>query len=255
MFTSLELSRLLKGGGMNQFLKQYGNLVNSNTFIACGGDTAVFDYNNQVIKVVPKNIRFFKHFGNDRHSAKDFKKYINRLEPFFLPVGEVMYENDDFFVYTQEKCKLIESKRINKKTVINLFRLIQFMIVNNVILTDLAPHNLGVSNKGLVVFDYHGLHRLTKNGKIKRPDWWRRLARNLTRFMCGLYCPKKRSQYSQMMQQCDSYVIKTMTADKDLPSVFTELIKYLMTQQNHVSIEELCNHLEQCIKYIKKKDI
>lgn len=253
MFTSIELSKLYKEGALDNLFKKCGHLMNPSTLYASGGDTTVFRYvhdgRKSVIKIAPKNIRFFKHFGKTR-SAKEFKKYINRLDPFFLPVEDIIYEDENVFVYTQKKCRLIKSNRINKKVVADVFRLVQFMLVNNILLTDLAPHNLAILHRQVVVFDYHGLHRLTKDGVIKREDWWRRLARNLTRFICGLYNPKKRSEYSTAMQNCDRNVIKKMEEDPGIPEVFTTMIKYLLKEQNNVSINKLCTFLEKCITCI-----
>lgn len=253
LFASLELSRLYQHGQMDQFLSHFHSLVNRETLLATGSDVSVFRYDvdgqKKVLKVAPKTLRFFKHFGK-HHSGKDFKKYINRLKPYFLPVDEIPYEDENFFVYIQHKCQLIESKRINSKVVIDLFRLIQFMLVNDILLTDLAPHNLGLLKGHVVVFDYHGLHRLTKEGQIKRPDWWRRLVRNLVRFVCGLYCPRKRHEYSLLMENCDTKVIQKMSQDPDIPECLTTLVEYLMTQENRASVPTVCEHLETCIKYI-----
>jgi hypothetical protein len=254
MFTAVELSRLFKAGQMDELFRKCGHVINPSNLLACAGDTSVFGFDvngkKYVAKVVPKNIRFFKHFGHG-HDAKDFKKYINRLDPYFLPVEEILYEDDNLFVYSQRKCKIIESKRINKKIVIDVLRLVQFMLINDILLTDLAPHNLGVDGNRVVVFDYHGLHRLKKNGVIKREDWWRRLVRNLARFIIGLASQHKRAEYSAMMQNCTEGVVKKMETDPEVPAVFTTLVKYLMKEQSHASIETTCAHLEACINQIK----
>ena len=255
MFKAVELNRLFNGGQLDGLLRKFNTQLTMENLIACGGDVTVFKYmgkdnKKHVAKIVPKNIRFFDHFG-DGNSAKDFKKCINRLDPYFLPVEEILYEDDNVFVYTQRKCKLIESKRITRKVVIDVLRLVQFMFVNDILLTDLAPHNLGIINKHVVVFDYHGLHRLTKNGELKRCDWWRRLARNLTRFITGLCCPHERPAYSLLMQNCDEKVIKKMNNDTSIPKCFTGLVQYLMVEENTASIEKICQYLEECITFIK----
>jgi hypothetical protein len=259
MFTSEELLRLCQAGALDPLFEALGDIICPKNLIASGGDTSVFQgpicdvdgcSSDVIVKIAPKNIRFFKHFGKGDYAAKDFKKYINRLDPFFLPVEEILYEDENVFVYTQQKCKLIKSKRITQDTVAGVFRLVQFMLVNDVLLTDLAPHNLGVFHKQVVVFDYHGLHRLTKEGSIKRADWWRRLARNLTRFICGLYNQKRRPEYSLQMQNCDQSVVNLMTNDPAMPRPFVTLIQYLWSQNNDVNLETVCQHLENCIGHV-----
>lgn len=256
MFSSIELKKMYKEGQMDHVLRSLGSIINPNNLVASAGDSSVFHYqkNNQkyVVKIVPKNIRFFKHFGK-KNSAKDFKKYINRLSPYFLPVEDLLYEDKNLFVYSQKECKVIESKKINKKVVIEVLRLIQFMLVNDILLTDLAPHNIGLLNNHVVVFDYHGLHRLTKNGVIKREDWWRRLVRNITRYITGLISAHKRAEYSLLMQNCNESVVKKLESDDDIPKVFSVMVKYLMTEQNNTKIDKLCSYLEDCINQIKSR--
>jgi hypothetical protein len=255
MFTSVELSRLFSQGQLNNLFKKHGDIINPSNLLASAGDASVFNYEKNgikyVAKIAPKNIRFFKHFGKG-YKAADFKKYINRLTPYFLPVEEILYEDENIFVYTQKKCKIITSDKINKKVVLDVFRLVQFMLINNVLLTDLAPHNLGIIDKKVVIFDYHGLHRFTKDGEIKRVDWWRRLVRNLTRFVSAMSSAHKRAEYSLLMQDCNKKVIAKMELDPEIPKSFTTMVKYLSTAQNNTTIETVCTYLENCIKDINQ---
>jgi hypothetical protein len=254
MFKSLELTRLFEVGQMEQLFRKCGHIINPEHLIASSNDTSVFDYFSNgekcVAKVVPKNIRFFKHFGQ-HNNAKDFKKYINRLHPYFLPVEEILFEDENLFVYTQKKCKIITSDRISAKVVIEIFRLVQFMLINDILLTDIAPHNLGLTGKHVVVFDYHGLHRLKKNGIIKENDWWRRIVRNLVRFVCGLESKHKRAEYSALMQNCDENVLRKLEHDPEIPKPLSALIRYVMLKQAHSAIDTTCAHLEACINYLK----
>lgn len=256
MFSSLELLRLYEYGQMNKMFEKLGSLVNLKTLLTTGGDVSVFNYEKEgqkyVIKLAPKNLRFFRHFGRGDHLATDFQKYINRLEPFFVPVEEIMYEDENFFVYTQKKCKVIESSKINKKVAIDVFRLVQFMLINDILLTDLAPHNLGLLNGHVCVFDYHGLHRMTENGVIKEANWWQRLVRNLTRFMCGVYNPRKRPLYSDLMQNCDSRVVTKMESESFFPQDFINFVKYVMIEGRNAKTVTMCEYLQGCIDYITK---
>lgn len=249
-FKCPDLRHLYSSGKLDHVIKQFGNLINNQTLIANGGDASVFDYHNgeSVLKLVPKTIRFFQHFGNKGPtSANEFQKYINHLDPFFLPVDEILYEDDNVFIYTQRKCQLLNTKTINTGVVIDVFRLIQFMLLSDILLTDLAPHNLGIYKDHVLVFDYHGLHRLKKNGQIKRTNWWRRLARNLTRFICCIYVPDRRKEFAQLMQNCNSNTIAKFENEPQMPISFVELLKYLSNQQNRVIIDQVYEYLELCI--------
>jgi len=253
LFKSDELMKLYQVGQMDTLFQKLGHIINPTNLIATANDTSVFRYDKDgkkyVVKVTPKNLRFFKHFGHD-HSAKDFKKYINRLDPYFLPVDEILYEDENIFVYSQEKCTVIKTDKINRKVVAEVLRLVQFMLVNDILLTDLAPHNLGLIHHHVVVFDYHGLHRLTQDGSIKRVNWWRRLLRNLTRFISALHGAHKRAEYSALMQNCTDSVVKQIEEDQAIPKPYSQLVRYLFTEQNRASIPQICEYLENTINEI-----
>jgi hypothetical protein len=252
MFNCSELNSFYRKGRLDVVLRKFRHELNPKTFIGSGGDTCVFSYDDgkSVLKLCTKGIRYFKHFGK-RGDAKGFQKHINSLYSFFVPVDEIWYEDDDIFIYKQQRCDIITSKDINKQIVIDVFRLIQFMLINDILLTDLAPHNLGLMNGHVVIFDYHGLHRLKKKGQINRENWWKRIARNLTRFISALYVPNKRQEYANLMQNCNSKVIKKLEHQGDLPSSFISLIKYLNKHNEKASIDQVVDLIDDCIYNIK----
>jgi hypothetical protein len=256
MFKSVELAHLEETGQLRVLMSKFRGFT-SGKLIASGGDATVFDYDGGcVAKICSKKIRYFKHFGSN-NSAESFKRHINELYPFFLPVVDILYEDLNVFVYTQKKCQMLNTKSIDNSIVIDILRLIQFMIINNVILTDLAPHNLGLININgqlqTIIFDYHGLHPLSdESGDIKRAGWWRRLARNMTRFVSALYVPEKRKHYGALMQNCDSIVLLELQNEKSIPVSFTNLLTYLSTYQNKAEIDQICLHIDLCVEDLKK---
>jgi len=255
LFNSPELARLYKKGELDKVLNIYKHRINKKTLVGSGGDASVFrcDDDQCVLKLCTKQIRYFKHFSK-RGRASKFMVHINRLDPFFVPVEEILYEDKNVFIYKQKRCTIITSKDIDKQVVIDVFRLVQFMLNNNILLTDLAPHNLGLVNGQVKVFDYHGLHRLKKKGVIKRTYWWKRIVRNLTRFVCGFYIPHKRTEYAGLMQNCNRSTIKKMGRDPSIPYSFIELIKYLESRRDKVSLDKTVDLLEACISQIKASE-
>jgi len=252
LFNSPELASFYRKEALDEVLHQLRKEINTKTLIGSGGDASVFGSadGRYVIKLCTKKIRYFKHFGK-RGQATEFQKHINGLDPFFVPVEEIMYEDRNIFVYKQKRCDIITSQDIDLQVVVDVFRLVQFMLINDILLTDLAPHNLGLLDGHIVAFDYHGLHRLKKKGQIKRANWWKRVARNLTRFICAYCVPDKRKDYAKLMQNCNSSAVKKLENEKDLPRSFGRLIRYLLEHKNKASIDRIVDLLEQCISDLK----
>jgi len=252
MFNSPELASLYKKGELDRVLNRFHDEINTKTLVGSGGDASVFSCEDEdaVIKLCTKQIRYFKHFGK-KGSAMGFQKHINSLDPFFVPVEKILYEDKNVFLYKQRKCGIITSKEITQQVVIDVFRLVQFMLINGILLTDLAPHNLGLLDGQVVVFDYHGLHRLKKKGQIKREYWWKRIARNLTRFICGYLIPDKRKEYANLMQNCNQEAIRKLEREAGLPVSFALLIKYLESHRNKVNLDQVIDLIEDTITDIK----
>ena len=252
LFNSRELFRLHEKGELDEILKIFRHTINGDTLLGSGGDASVFrcDDDQYVLKLCSKQIRYFKHFAK-RGSASKFLTHINKLHPFFVPVEEILYEDKNVFIYRQKRCEIVRHKDITKQVVIDVFKLVQFMLINNILLTDLAPHNLGIVDGQVKVFDYHGLHPLKKKGSIKRKYWWKRIVRNLTRFICGLYVPHKRTEYARLMQNCNQLTIKKLNGDPHVPQSFIDLIKYLESYRNKVSVDKVVYLLGECVSHIK----
>lgn len=239
---------------MDSFLNQYGQFIKETNLLSAGGSASVFNYGkDHVLKVCSKGIRYFSHFSATA-SARDFAKHINSLSEYFLPVEEILYEDDFMFAYSQKRVQILTNHDINKQVVLDVFKFVKFMLENDTIVSDLAAHNLTVHNGHAVVFDYHGLHRLkVVNGTIKRSDWWQRIARNLTRFITSLYIPDKRSNFSVLMQDCDDFAIAQLKKQSSLPPAFVELIEHMYVNKEASSISTICTLLDACIVDINRK--
>ena len=240
LFNSNELIRLYKQGLLKPVMNQFKDVMNTKNLAGAGTDATVFFYSEktQVLKLCPKNINYFAQFGCSQ--AEQFRKHINMLAPIFLPVDDILYEDDNVFVYTQKACKILSRKSITEEIVFEIFKMVQFMIINNIILTDLAPHNIGIYDQQVVFFDYHGLCPLKlSNGQIKHKKWWVRLFRNLTSYLCSIYSPSKDSEYSRLIDNVDLIVIEKMKKHGRLPPIYIELLNYVMNYQNEVSLETI----------------
>ncbi len=249
LFSSKKLIKLDKKGSLIPLLTQYGHLLNSQTLLGKGNDASVFNFLSDprfVLKLCVKSVGYFRHYN---HTLNQFKNHINSLMPYLTPIGQILYEDSNVFLYTQRRCEILNTDQITPEVVAGFFQLLYFLFKHNLLLTDLPPQNVGLLNGLVIIFDYHDLSPFRNHlGQISHIDWWRRLARNLTRFICYSYAEDKRKIYAELMQDCTRRVIKTLSQDSRLPREFIELITYLYKERNQIKTETLCQHFQNCVE-------
>jgi len=182
IFQCKDLDKLDEKGKLKHLFKKLHRQINEETWLGSGSEAAAFYYDHEVIKVCPKRIRYFSEAG---HSSADlFREQVNKLQPFLVPVKKILYEDKHVVAYTQEKCQLLKDEDYKSPyIVISFLQLIIFMFENNQLVSDIGIHNLGLLDGQLVVFDYHGLHPITRNGHVRRHKWWKRPITNLSNFL------------------------------------------------------------------------
>lgn len=251
LFHSDRLLKHLKQGKLDDILKRFKKQINKDTFLGAGGDASGFLYNNgkEVLKICLKDICYFRRNPlYEKNQGLQFKEHIDQLAPYFLPINEILYEDNEVLIYTQNFCKRLDKEKITPEISAIVFQMVKFMIQNDALSTDIAPHNLGVHKNRLVLFDYHGLHPILKNGALPAKRWWGRLNRNLTRYMAYIYAPDRVDEYVRLMKNFNEKHFKKIEKEGLLPSCFIALLRYFINQNNSTSVDELVDLLEDCIE-------
>jgi len=252
-FRSIELHRAYDKKQMDYILKHFSQYIKQSNILGQGGDASVFNYDkDHVLKVCHKDVGYFHNFG-EKLTADDFATHSKKLIPFFVPVDQVLYDDNILMIYTQRKCKLINNNDVNKNILLTVFKAVKFMFENNFIASDLAPHNWGIIDGKVAIIDYHGLKKYTLDGDImKNIRWWLRIVRNLVRYMSLVYCPHKRKDLSLLMRTNTKKSIKKIRKDSGLPREFLDLIEYMYNNENNASLTKIIEHFDNCIHVIEK---
>lgn len=249
-------SRLLncyKKGQLDPVLNKFNQIINNQTFLGAGDDVSTFLYNdNQVMKICTKKCRYFLTFTKNNKSLSEglqFKEHINDLQPYFLPVLDILYEDKNILVYTQDRCKKIKKQQITREEVLSIFKMVKLMFEKNCIVTDIGPHNIGVYNDQPCLFDYHSLQPIFVNGHIANEVNLHRLGRNLTLYMAFINAPHKTKEYKELMKNSKERSIKKIEKEDLLPYCQIQLSKYLMEEQN-AKLNKIIALLDRCIYHL-----
>ena len=170
------LNELYKEGKLKRVMRKFRNDINENHVLGYGTQVYCFGTkkDRKVLKLVPKKIRFY-----NEPSFKTFKDEINDLEPFFIPVIKIIYEDENIFIYSQHIChKIKKDADKNPYIVMSILLLVIIMLLKNRIVTDIGPHNIGVYHRNIGIFDCHGLQKIDLT-----INWYSRLLINLNRYL------------------------------------------------------------------------
>ena len=233
MKNSFKFSKLEKTDQLVQTLKSLG--VSEKDFLASGCTATVFKKGNQVIKVCRKDIRYFSNYTGD---AQSFMDHINKLSHIFLPINEILHEDKNFFIYSQDFCEPLRSKAVDVELATEFLQLFKSMIKENCMVSGLSPFNLCNYQGKLLIFDYHGLHPLKK---LKSG----RIARNLVKYVALAYCPHKYDEYKMVMETFDADSVDRLTK---MPSSFINLLHLMLSSK--YSPQAIIRQIDKCIKQI-----
>jgi hypothetical protein len=183
--------------------------------LGLGTSCIVYKYGrHSVIKVCAKKIKFFHNRKNK--TAKEFKKVVDPLAPYLLPVEKIIYDGDIFFAYVQARCKPLPKKEpISPKNLADILHIIHVMFSNGILVGQMKPKNVGFHNNHLVLFDFHSLHPLYERIKSKS-DWYKSLSESL---LCYRRLFKKGGDHLQQLIE----KIKKAKKQHDIDEILSDI--------------------------------
>ena len=192
--------------------------------------------------------------SRSRSHAEQFKKQINLFGPYLLPIKEILYEDDNVFVYTQDLCDRLNISKIDHDMVLKIFQMVEFLVRKNILLGDIAPNNFGLigtrRHRQIILYDYHDLQPISVNGQQLKTSWWRGIIKNLTRYISNIYCPRKSLKYERLMENFDEDVYHKIKKDRLLPPCYIKLLFYVLSSRHNVNEANFCQLLEKCVDFL-----
>jgi hypothetical protein len=134
---------------IDNILSQYNQL----SFMGHGVQSICFGYNNEyVIKCCMKR----KH--SIIYSKETFISKTRQLLDLHIPIlpyTHILYDDDDWLIYTQPMCHIINS--VSYKFCYIIIRFLRQMIENNIKISDIFYRNFGYYQNKILLFDYHDI--------------------------------------------------------------------------------------------------
>lgn len=214
------LYKLKKEGKLKLPLKNFKKYINRESYFSSGTQVACFRKNKRVlIKVCPKCIKFYQNFT-------DFTETINKMSQYFMPVNQILFENEDVIIYEQYYCNKI--KAVTPYITMSVVLMSIAMFKSGLIITDIGIHNIGTYHRSVYTYDCHGLL------PIGSPliDYTR-MSINLSRYL-KKYLPVSSSNILADITQTDNEIrIKTLI-DKYFNPLYKEYFNTLSAQKQQI---------------------
>ena len=261
-----------KEGQMNaviHFLSQIG--VRKQDFMKSGSTCIVYNYGTgQVLKLCTKKIDYFHYYQS---SVDDFKNLIDKQFKYaLLPITKVLYEDQYYFVYIQEKIKILDFSQVNYEIFIKILEIIKKMFIENIITPDFISSNLGFDSTGnLVMLDYHDFRPLDLYLKKGR---WSKITRCIMEFASlALFGKRFEDKFGQSFttwkeeaairsknyaaEYFPTYIVNLFKAlescrRSQIITTITNCQQNLSTSSRHQQNETICHCKHPKITFLKK---
>ena len=222
--------------------------VKPTDFMKVGTTCLVFNYDQtRVIKLCTKDISGLVAFNQ---SPQSFRTIVNeKFNKYFLPINEVLYEDADAFIYTQDKVRILDLLEIDRCIYSKILDVIKKMYKDKIITHDIISSNFGFTDSGeFLMLDSHDLDTLDSYSAQSR---YYKVAFCLIVFSSYLLYHKNFDM--QFGEQLDlwkqpSYVASRNYAEGFFPPQIVEVIK-AVTKDQHSDIEKSINECQQWLQH------
>ncbi len=243
-YFDVRLNYLHQKHKLDHVLNKFRYEMTPEKFIGYGGDATAFKIDNSnVLKLCVKTIGYFQN--HPRRKPSHLKKIADKLQPYLLPMTEILYDNKDVFVYTQPLCSQFKRQLMTHKHLHEIYE-IEWKLMVNKITTSTSSHNLAYYQDRVVIFDYHDLHKFKINKgqlEINHNPWLAVLLHHLIKFTLTIYDPKH-------LNLCDfssSNQLIAVVNNPLLPTYFQNLVRFFINDEERLHHETLCNLLHKCV--------
>ena len=273
VFRSSEgLLKLYRKKKLDHIIAKFSDYINTSSYLG-GSKCSAFLLPNkkEVLKITLKSIKYFrdgyyqifrKHNvkANDQLDSVQFLQHqINSMGNYFSQIKEILYSDEDVFVYLQDYCTpfkeymIAHPDQVDPQIIKQVIQLVQYMISNNVLITEIGPSNIGLSESGKVlIYDYDGLRPLREIIIQKPSDWWGFQLGSLLYYLSFIFQPKKIDWYRSHRHKWGHQLKDFKIAQKDFPSCVYDVIKaYTIFDKNiETQIGKIISSLESCLTQI-----
>jgi hypothetical protein len=228
--------------GVQKYLIHLG--LKRSDFLKSGTTCMVFNYlETQVLKVCSKAIAYFQYFKT-KSKVSDFQDVVcHQFEGYFLPINEIIYEDSIYFIYLQDKVRILDLNEIDGPIYIKILNLVKKMLTEKIVTPDLISCNLGFLANGdqsdPLLLDYHDLTPLNIYDRKKK---WIKIIRCLINFSSYLFYNKGfEEQFGQSLSlwKDETYIKQNQFANRYLPT--NSLRKINQAERKNNQQQELDN--------------
>jgi hypothetical protein len=245
-----------------EFLVKLG--IKPENYLVGGSTCVVFNHGEEVIKLCTRKIDYFHYFKTKR--TKDFRDVLNgKFRGLLLMPNKILYDDANYFIYTQDKVKLMNFHDITNLIYIKILEIVKKMFLEDMITPDLISSNFGflaqdkytsllnkaklkdgepqssVLDSTLVLFDYHDMRTHVGYVKYKK---WPKVVQSLMILACYLLFNKGfEKQFGQPLSEWkeEDHFKQHKFGEGLFPQHFVDLFHAFSTNDRDIVIHAISN--------------
>ncbi len=201
-----------------------------------------------VVKLCTKQIIYFKTFGC--RQVKQFQHLINEVfKGICLPIKQVLYEDDYYFIYTQEQITVLNLIDVDQNVLSHIIQTVRTMFQVGALTCDLISSNFGWSkDHHLYLLDYHDLRPVVT---FIKKNQWSKIVRCFMEYASYYLNHQGFEQYtgqSFINWKSEAYIIEQNFGSKYFPNYLVELFKSFSLKNT----DQIIQRIDACLSFINK---
>ena len=266
------LTKLYRQKKLDDVISQFSKYITPQSYLG-GSKCSAFllPDSKHILKVSLKDIRYFRNgycqqFMKSHRTTGDqvdfFQKHVNSLDYCFAPIKEVVYKDENIFIYIQDCCRplkeqLLSTKIYDPAIIIQVLKIVKYMIGQNVLVVEIGPSNIGLikstsGKRKVVIFDYDTIKPLRHTIRDKPKGWWGFQLGSLLYYLSHVFCPQKTDWYRSRRHGWGTKFEDFKQTTRDFPSCVSKLIQSYTQTNSDIDgyIENLLSSFDLCIENI-----
>lgn len=278
---SPRLLSLYRNGQLDTLIQQFQEIINQNHYLG-GSKCSAFlmPDRKHVFKITIREIGYFKKGycqkfmeqlqTDEKNPLIFFQNHINSLSQYFAPIKDIVYSDQNIFVYIQDYCQslrvykrsLLDGQCFKPEIIIEILKFIQYMIEHDILITEIGIANLGIfKNKPhcpkLIIFDYDTIKPLRQT-MIRYPSrWWGFQLGNLLYYLSFVFQPTKIRWYYDHHHRWGKENYDFKSIEKDFPPCIISLLncytEETLNNNTEKKLENIIQKINLCIQEIAGK--
>lgn len=169
------------------------------------------------------------------------------MASMLLPIRKILYEDDSYFVYSQECVRILDLAEVDYKVILKILEIVKTMFQNQVLTCDLISSNFGwAQDNQLYLLDYHDMKPVSDFIQKNR---WSKIVRCLIEYFSWWLFHKSfeaHTSESMLEWKSETTIVKKQFGANYFPPYLVDLLRSFSATDP----QKIIDNLNRCHKIV-----